>query len=182
MRKNYFIKKRFQTVFFLKFVALLLVESLLITALLLLFSNDTVTTGYLNSTLRIEKTPDFFFTSFLLIILITMVGIGIAAMVMFILLSHRIAGPMYRFEKALKEIEDGDLTARVDIRKTDQLTELKDSINAVASSLDGRIGRIKRSLSDTEGLLSGADDPQLVQKIKASIALIKDEIGRFRVS
>jgi len=181
-RKNYFIKKKFQLNFLLKFVILLLIESFLIAGLFMYVSNDTITTGYLNSTLRIEKTPDFFFVSLLLIVLIVVIGIGIAAMVIFLLLSHRIAGPLYRFEKTLKEAEGGDLTARIDLRKTDELTKLKESINSAFGSMDSRFGRIKKGLFELEELLSKPDDPQAVSKARSKINMIKDEIGYFKVS
>ena len=145
-------------------------------------SNDTITTGYLNSTLRIEKTPDFFFISLALIILIAVIGIGIAAMVIFILLSHRIAGPLYRFEKALKEVEDGNLRARVDLRKTDELVTLKEAMNSVFGSMDLRLGRVKKELAGLEELLLNPNDPQAVSKLKSKLSSIKDEIGYFKVS
>jgi len=182
MRKNYFIKKRFQLNFLLKFIALLVVESLLIAGLFLYVSNDTLTTGYLNSTLRIEKTPDFFFVSLILIVLITMVGIGMAAMVVFIFLSHRIAGPLYHFEKALKNAGAGDLTARIDLRRTDELTVLKESINALLESMDSRLGRVKKGLAELEGLPLNANDPQAASKLKAKIDSIKDAIGYFKAT
>ena len=182
MRKNYFIKKRFQLNFLLKFVILLIVESLLVAGLFMYVSNDTITTGYLNSTLRIEKTTDFFFVSLILIVLITMIGIGIAAMIIFLLLSHRIAGPLYRFEAALKKAEDGDLTARIDLRKTDQLISLKESINSVFGSMDSRLGRVKKGLAELEELLLNSNDPQAVSKLKSKLSSIKDEIGYFKVS
>ncbi len=181
-RKNYFIKKKFQLNFLLKFVILLLVESLLIGGLFMYVSSDTITTGYLNSTLRIEKTPDFFFISLILIILITVVGIGMAAMAIFIYLSHRIAGPLYRFEDVLRDAERGDLTTRIGLRKTDELAELKESINSLLASTDSRLGRIKKYLLEMEELLSHADDPQTASKLSSKVNSIKDELAFFRVS
>ena len=182
MRKNYLIKKRFQLNFLLKFVILLIVESLLVAGLFMYVSNDTITTGYLNSTLRIEKTTDFFFVSLILIVLITVIGIGMAGMIIFLLLSHRIAGPLYHFEAALKKAEDGDLTARIDLRKTDQLISLKESINSVFGSMDSRLGRVKKGLAELEELLLNSNDPQAVSKLKSKLSSIKDEIGYFKVS
>ena len=128
-RKNYFIKKSFQLKFLSAFVVLLILESFLVTALFMYISNNTLTTGYSNSTLRIESTPSFFFVAMIFITLIAAIGIGLAGMVIFILLSHRIAGPLHRFEKSLKDMGSGDLTFRVNLRKTDQLAELKKGLN-----------------------------------------------------
>lgn len=181
-RKNYFIKKRFQLSFLYRFLLLLLVESLLIAGLFMYISSDTLTTGYFNYILKIERTSDFFFVSLLLIISIVVIGMAIIGMILFILLSHRIAGPLYRFEHDLEEMAKGDLTKRISLRKTDQLTELKEALNTMVDSLDQRIGRIKNSASRSKDLLSKKDDPENIQKLSREIELLKSEIDNFKVT
>jgi methyl-accepting chemotaxis protein len=180
-RKNYLIKKKFQFNFLSRFVALIVIESILIAALFMYVASNTITTGYFGSTLTVERTTSFFFVSMLLIVLIVAVGIGLAGLVLFVLLSHRIAGPLYRFEKIIKQIELGDLTTRMDLRRTDQLTELKEALNTMAGALDGRLSNIKKGLSEIERLLS-AGDPQAVAKISQIAKRLKDEIGHFKVT
>ena len=51
------------------------------------------------------------------------------------LLSHRIAGPIYHFEKVCKEVKDGNKKARVRLREGDALTELAHSFNAMLNVL-----------------------------------------------
>ncbi|MDP2922850.1 MAG: methyl-accepting chemotaxis protein [Candidatus Omnitrophota bacterium] len=180
-RRNYFIKKKFQVGFFYRFLILLVLEAALIVGLFMYISTDTLTTGYSNSTLTIKSTPSFFLIPFLLIILIVCVGIGIAAMIIFILLSHRIAGPLYRFEKILNEISTGDLTKRISLRKTDQLTELKEALNILMESFDQRLGRVKNNLFELRELLA-KNDPANSEKIYKAIELLKDEIDHFKVT
>lgn len=181
-RKNYFIKKKFQVNFFYKFLIALLLESLLIAGLFMYVSNNTITTGYLDSILKIERTPNFFSVSFLLITLIVVVGVGVVGLAVFILLSHRIAGPLYRFEKTLKDIESGDLTTRIDLRRTDQLTELKEALNILVNSLDKHVGRVKTNLAEMEQIISKKDDPEAISKLNKAITKLKDEIGHFKVT
>ena len=181
-RKNYFIKKKFQINFISRFIILLLLESVLTIALFMYVSSDTLTAGYFYSTLTVERTPHFFFISFLLITLIVIVGIGLAGMVVFVLLSHRIAGPLYRFEKVLKEIELGDFTTRVDLRRTDQLTELKEALNTLVGSLDSRMRRMKDRLAEAQELLSKKDDPESLSKLNKVIGLLKNEIDHFKIT
>lgn len=181
-RRRYFIKKKFQTNFLVRFIILLLLESLLIAGLFMYVSSDTLTTGYFNSTLKIDRTVNFFFISFLLITLIAVVGVGIAGLIIFILLSHRIAGPLYRFEKTLERIGNGDLTTRIDLRGTDQLTELKEALNTLADSLDRRMAGIKNSLAEAQNLLAKKDDPEFNVKLKKILTHLKDEIEYFKVT
>ncbi len=181
-RKNYFIKKKFQIHFLSGFVVLLLVESLLIAGLFMYVSANTLTTGYFHSQLTIERTSNFFFISFLLITLIVVIGIGLIGILVFILLSHRIAGPLYRFEKVLKEMGLGDLAMRVDLRRTDQLVELKEALNTLLESLDERMGRIKGYVVEVQNLLAKKDNPEAASQLNALIALLKKEIDHFRVT
>lgn len=180
-RRNYFIKKKFQAGFFYRFLILLVLEAAFIAALFMYISSGTLTTGYSHSALTIKHTPDFFFIPFMLIILIVCVGIGIAAMVVFILLSHRIAGPLYRFEKILNEVGTGDLTKRISLRKTDQLMELKEALNVLMESFDQRLGRIKSNLFELKELLTG-NEPKDSEKIYKAIETLKNEIDHFKVS
>lgn len=47
------------------------------------------------------------------------------------LLSHRIAGPIYHFERICKEIKKGDKQARVKLRKGDALSDLAEEFNSM---------------------------------------------------
>jgi len=49
--------------------------------------------------------------------------------------SHYIAGPIYRFEKTLEAMKDGDLTIHVRLRKKDELQEVADLFNQALASL-----------------------------------------------
>ncbi len=49
--------------------------------------------------------------------------------------SHRFAGPIYRFEKSCQSLSTGDLTHRVSLRTGDELMELQEEFNAMAASL-----------------------------------------------
>jgi len=181
-RKNYLIKKRFQFNFLSKFIILLVLESALIMGFFMHISNNTLTTGYYNSILTVETTSQYFFVSFLLITLIVVIGIGIAGMVVFILLSHRIAGPLYRFEKTLKDIENGDLTAQIDLRRSDQLIEIKEALNTVLSSLNGRVGKIRQYIEQAEDLVARRDDPESTAKLKKTVDLLKKEVSLFKIT
>lgn len=178
-RRNYFIKKRFQLNFMAGFVILIVLESLLIAALLAHLSTDTLTTGYLNSVLKVERTSDFFKMSFLLGSFIAVGAIAIAGMAIFILLSHRIAGPLYRFEKTVKDIEAGDLTTRINLRKKDEIVTLKESLNVLVESMDKRIGRIKKNISELRTLSDAKSDPDIIRR---KISALEDEVGHFKVS
>ena len=52
------------------------------------------------------------------------------------ILSHRMAGPIYRFEQTCKAIAKGDYSQRVHLRKGDQLIELQDEFNKMMDRVE----------------------------------------------
>jgi methyl-accepting chemotaxis protein len=53
--------------------------------------------------------------------------------------SHRFAGPIYRFEKSAQELSAGDLTHRVSLRTGDELMELQEEFNGMAAALQALV-------------------------------------------
>ncbi len=60
------------------------------------------------------------------------------------ILSHRMAGPVYRFEQTCKAIAKGDFSQRVRLRKGDQFTELQDDFNKMMDRVEEEINKNKK--------------------------------------
>lgn len=181
-RKKLFVKKKFQLSFILKFALLLLLESVLIVFLFTYMTNNTVTTGYAQSILRVESSLQFFLVPFILLSMICFVAISLVGMVVFTLFSHRIAGPLYRFEKILQQMGEGDLTANVNLRKKDQLVEVETLINEFVDMLDKRMGAMKVNLEQAQAFLMQMEDSATREELCQKLNLIKDEINHFKVT
>ena len=67
-----------------------------------------------------------------------------------VFLSHKIAGPLYRFEATLKQIEKGDLATRVKLRKFDEAQFVADHFNETIENLDFTFGRLKNIIRENE--------------------------------
>lgn len=138
-RRIFFIKKEFQIRFILKFCILLLVGIAISTGLLFLFSQDTLTSSFHESRLVIKSTGHAILPSVIYTNLITLGLVTLATIVVTLFVSHKIAGPMFRFEKELKQVAEGDLTKRVVLRKKDQITDMAESLNDMISSLHEKL-------------------------------------------
>ncbi|HNX91869.1 MAG TPA: methyl-accepting chemotaxis protein [Candidatus Omnitrophota bacterium] len=171
-RKNYFVKRKFQTDFFIKFIALLFLEAVLIAALFMFAAKDTLTTAYRGAELTIQHTGPYFLTAFLLIITLVGAAIGIAGVFVFMYLTHRIGGALYKCEKVISDVIKGDLTQRIQLRKTDELAALKDDLNGLFQKLDQGIAKLK----DETDTLAKSD----IKKIDA--AELKEKLRSFRTS
>lgn len=153
-RRHYFINKKFQTDFTLKFLVVIAITAIAALALFLYYSKGTLTAGYSGLEVKLLRTTDFF----LPVLLVSTIGIiiisGIIGIIILILLSHRIAGPLFRFEKILGELYKGDLTLRFQLRYNDQFKDLADKINELSETMDGKIGTIKTHTAEISRLIS----------------------------
>lgn len=68
--------------------------------------------------------------------------------IMGILISHRIAGPIFKVMKIVKFNKEGDLSQKIVLRKSDLLFELASSINEYTDSIKEKIITIKKVSSD----------------------------------
>lgn len=162
-RRNYFVKKSFQSSFALRFALLIAVEAFLLALLFFYMSRGTLTTAYLGNELRIERTAAFFFTTFLIITAIVAVTMALIGTLVFIILSHRIAGPVYRLQKSLEEIRRGNLTYRIHLRRKDELGDLAEDLNRVFEFLDEKMTELKR---DARRVKTGGDTPEGREALK----------------
>lgn len=153
-RRKIFIDKRFQTDFSIKFLILIVIESLLAIALFSYLSRGTVITGYSGSDIVVARTGDYFMPTLLLVNLVVIGATAIAGFVILLYASHKIAGPLYRFERSLEEIGDGDLTHRFTLRSHDQLGELAGKLNEFNGRLEGAVAGVQKEMSGLKSTLS----------------------------
>lgn len=74
--------------------------------------------------------------------------IFLAAGTLFI--SHKIAGPLYRFQNILDQMAQGDLQVRCHLRKFDEAKLVAQTFNKALESLDGRVSRLKQIIRENE--------------------------------
>lgn len=193
-RRNYFIKKKFQLDFSIKFLLIIVIEAVLAVGLFLYLSKGTLTTGYHGLELKIARTYDFFLPMLLLSNLIIVGITAIIGIAVLVFLSHRLAGPLYRFEKVLMDINKGDLTQRFILRETDQFVELQNKINELANTMDRNMGNMKSGIVEISKLSSelkaaAASNPSvnkeiesLLQKISEKLLKLEEASNYFKTS
>lgn len=75
-----------------------------------------------------------------LILLLGVPIICIAILSWGVLISHRIAGPIYRLEKDLERIAKGDFSLRINIRRNDELRSIAEGINRIVDKIEEKMG------------------------------------------
>ena len=83
-----------------------------------------------------------------------------------IFISHKIAGPFFRFSKAFHEIEKGDYRSRITLRKRDEGRPVAQEFNEAMEKTD-------HLLSNLKALAQEKDAPQAVVKIKEKLSTVQ---------
>ena len=65
-------------------------------------------------------------------------------------ISHRMAGPVFRMQRTLKEISEGDLRGNIRLRDKDDFKELSEQINNVKTSYSVKFRELKNLFKDLE--------------------------------
>jgi len=81
-----------------------------------------------------------------------------------ILITHTIAGPVYRLERVAEEIGRGNLSIVTRLRPKDELKELADAFNAMTDGLVDRLRGIRKAVEAAEA----SDDGDLAD-VKAAL-------------
>jgi methyl-accepting chemotaxis protein len=82
-----------------------------------------------------------------------------------VVLSHRVAGPIYRFERSAEEVAGGNLTHKVFLRRQDELVDFRDAFNVMVDALRGKVETLLEALLETDGLPAAA-----VERVKRAIS------------
>ncbi len=102
------------------------------------------------------------------------------AYVVILRISHKIAGPLYRFETLCEQVGNGNLSGIKHIRKTDQLQELAEAFASMTDKLRQQQDDRKQLVEKIDGMieeLQGASEltPEQISAMQA----IKDTVKQI---
>jgi methyl-accepting chemotaxis protein len=138
-RRNYFINKKFQTKFILKFCTLVVLAAVILSAMIYRFSSDSVTTVFEDSRLQIKPSTQFIMPALILGSFLSIILIGVATIIIVLFMSHKIAGPLYKLENSIIRLGESDLSFYVDFRTGDEMKKLSDDFNTTLRRLNSSI-------------------------------------------
>ncbi|HRP69378.1 MAG TPA: HAMP domain-containing protein [Turneriella sp.] len=156
LKRQYVIDFKFQSKFILKAV-LPLMLFVLVLAFGFLFAVNSIAKEFqfestaeliqkLSTTLGQDATSGIIFQKVKLYGLLTLAALALVMVlsltILFVLFSHKIAGPILRIERTFEEVLGGDLTHRITLRHGDELKETADHLNTMLDGLEARIKRI----------------------------------------
>jgi len=134
-RKRFYIQRMFQAKFILAFLMLVIIGSIISGIIFYTKANTYLGYQYGMAHLKLQKTGEILQPALFVSYGIGIVLIGIATIFLTIFISHKVAGPLYRFERSAEEIGKGNLTLVTRIRETDQAKDLADALSRMTNEL-----------------------------------------------
>ncbi|MBF0387895.1 MAG: methyl-accepting chemotaxis protein [Candidatus Omnitrophica bacterium] len=171
-RRNYFINKDFQSRFIIQFCLLVVFSGVLTIIILYFWGKASTTVAIVNSQVMVRPTGDFLFPVLVQTGLIVMVIVGLATIVVTLLFSHKIAGPLYHFRSVIQGLKEGDFSRDVHIRDYDQLQDLAVEMNAMIVAVRQQINLTKASIATFKNKEGNVFDKD-IQVIASNIGFFK---------
>lgn len=149
-RRNYFIKKELQGRYIFTFFLFVIAGSIVFTLIFSMLTSDTLTIAYKDYNLRIGKTPLILLREILGAHWIFIVTAALVVVVLSMFFTHRLAGPLFRFEKSVEEMVKGNFDFEIHLRKKDEGKELAETMNRLIDMISSSVKEM-RGLTDKIG-------------------------------
>ncbi len=172
-RKNYFIEKKFQARFVLKFCALVAIGGLLTILTMYYLASQSTTVAIINSRVMVRSTADFILPILIQTVLVVTVLVELATIIVTLVVSHKLAGPLHRFKNSIKNMEEGDFSFNFRIRQLDQLQDVADSFNSMIAKTRQELGRIKSHFGSLRDKISDISEHEVSEHKRQALQELK---------
>ncbi len=192
-RSRYFIQGAFQLKIILRFIVILILGGIILgVELYFLASNDLEIKLY-QAHLRIINTMDILLPIIIITSISVFILLSIITVYTVLYLSHKIAGPLYKFEKITDEIGHGNLNVNVKLRKKDELLPLQTAFENMIENLKVKIMNFKNNLKAIKAIekdlnnaiqtsaLSKTDKNSLATTVKELITEYEENLNAFTI-
>jgi hypothetical protein len=152
-RHTIFIKKSFQGRFILNVFLLILLSGLCSALLIYWLTGGELQAQSYTAHANIMTTLDHLGISILIGNLVAVLVTGGLAIFFVLYTSHKIAGPLYRFEKLCEQIGEGQLETITSLREHDQLQELGTAFAGMVTKLRSRKDQREKLVTQLTGNL-----------------------------
>lgn len=166
---------RFQIKYCLVMFASLATTSLLI----YLYFKDGLGEGYAEALTTLNQVEDALPGALLVTFLVQSLLILFFSIAINLFVSHKIAGPIYRFEHTLRCLDDGDLQHVAKIRDSDQIKSMVTALNRLIASLRKNymsLQRIEQELNQNIRQQENGENPDL-RELCQSVANLRAQLG-----
>ncbi len=180
-RKKYFIKPGFQSRLTAIFILIVIIVANIVGALVYGFSVEKLESNLVEEAKLPVDSKQLGQALLPGVIIAELISIFVVAFIC-IFVTHTIAGPVYRMEKVVRNIGEGDLTHFIKLRPKDELKDLADSMNEMTMGLRNKIIGFKESVANIrEGITFAKSTGNLskLDNILKSVATMEESLQSF---
>lgn len=134
---NLKVKSQFQRWLLLRMLGTVLLSSVVAAIILYLYSSQEIGGSFYDAHIKIRRVSDLLLPVIIAGSFVSLLSGTIVAL----FLPQKIAGPVFRIEQDLKEIQAGNLKKEIVLRKGDPLRDLAETINTTISFLCAKINK-----------------------------------------
>lgn len=178
-RRIYFIEKSFQTRFILKFCVLVAVGGLLTIGMLYVLAMQSTTVSFVNSRVVVRTTADFILPIVIQTVAIVTILVGLATIVVTLFVSHKIAGPLYRFKKVMQALAEGNFSSDFRIRHLDQLQDLANAFNTMIVKIRTDLKTLKDNFRSLKEKLDNISEQEITEHKRPYLGDVKRIAGEL---
>ncbi len=120
-----------------------------------------------------------------MVLLMRLVFLSPLVILIGLVLSNRIAGPIYRIQRFLRRVSTGNYDERLKLREKDELQDVAGSINHLVSKLRSEQERRRKKMDDMQGQTDELEaaiiaDEHDKQKLLTKIMRLKKDLEKLR--
>jgi methyl-accepting chemotaxis protein len=166
------VKREFQLWLLARILGVVLVSSLAAVLILYFYARQEISASFYSAHIQIRRVSDLLWPVLAAGAFVSL----LSGMVLALFLPQKIAGPLFRIEKGLKAMREGDLTDFIQLRKNAALMEMADSVNGATEGIRARIKEVKGIQKELDRVIGELKNQEAV----ALSARQREALGRFR--
>jgi methyl-accepting chemotaxis protein len=176
-RRKYWINTRVQLKYMVLTMSMLFLYTLLLLAAIFA---PSILAMFTENTLRVKAE-----VSQILLLLHNQIWPGLGTIIVLfglysILVTHKIAGPLFVMERAIKQVAAGDLSSRVRVRGSDELQEFHLSFNKMVDNMEGLLINLDKEYYHLSSYVTELEN-QLTSRECVSAEFLNDLAGKMSV-
>ena len=172
---NYSVKRDMQVRLFIRVLCITLIGIGLMAVCFYFYSNREMNNSFRMFHIHAENFLEYLIPA----VAISTVLAVLAAFFISLFFPLKIAGPLYRIEKDLKDhVRNGDLTMRFRLRKGDELVDLAESLNECLQEIGIKIRTVKQA---AEELNATVERETGIEDIKKAGRKVSESLNQLKV-
>lgn len=156
---NLKVMNAFQKWLYYRILATIAISSAIGAVILSIYARYEMDSSFYDASIKIIRVSDLLFPIAVAGALVSLISGALIAL----FLPQKIAGPLYRFEKTLKAVQDGDLTVAITLRSNDILRDFETTVNNMIRSLRLKAIKAKEAHAEIERTLAGKERHELTE-------------------